>query len=323
MTRQTTYRGVRAALVLASVLVLASAAHAGGTRIEKQLELAPGGSFSLDTSGGSVILTGDSADGVHVVVTSSRDDLESLYDFQWEAAGDEVAIRAKRRSKITGWFKSSGSMKWVISVPHDTQVAIDTSGGRISVSDVRGEVLLDTSGGGIDARNIDGTVNADTSGGGIEVVDIRGDAMLDTSGGGIVARGVSGSVDADTSGGPIKIHDAGGDIRADTSGGGIEILGAAGLVEAETSGGGITLTLAPGNAAGGSVESSGGSIHVTLDPAVAINLDAECSGGSVVTEIPVTVQGSVGKSRLNGTMNGGGETLRVRTSGGGIKIKSL
>jgi hypothetical protein len=49
--------------------------------------------------------------------------------------------------------------------------------------------------------------------------------------------------------------------------------------------------------------------------------DASSSGGNVDSDLPVTVRGKIKKDSLHGTLNGGGELLRLRSSGGGITIE--
>jgi hypothetical protein len=61
---------------------------------------------------------------------------------------------------------------------------------------------------------------------------------------------------------------------------------------------------------------------VELDPSAGFELDAVASGGSVEFDVPVTVQGRVSESAVRGTIGAGGETLRIRSSGGGIRIRS-
>ena len=83
----------------------------------------------------------------------------------------------------------------------------------------------------------------------------------------------------------------------------------------------IEATFARGNARGGSLETSGGGIEVSLDPSVGLRIEA--SGNSVHADLPIKVQGSVTRGRLQGTMGSGGELLRLHTSGGGVRIQGL
>ena len=313
-------RGSRWILAFGALLCVAGFPAAAETRIERELALEPGGSFVLDTDTGSVEVTGGAASGARVEIVASRDDFEALYEVTFEERPGEAVVRVHKRNRMTGWLKSSGSTKFRIEVPERTKVDVDTAGGSIEAQNLAAPAQLDTSGGSIRATAIRGELSVDTSGGSIQIEDVDGDVSADTSGGSITIRGVRGKVGADTSGGGITIEDVTGDIAADTSGGAVKIAEAGGHVTASSSGGPIRVSFASGNAAGGSLETSGGGITVEVDPSVGLEIDAYSSGGAVDCELPVTVQGKVSRTSLTGRLGSGGETLKLRTSGGGVDI---
>ena len=305
------------------VLLVLPVAAMAGTRIEKKLDLSSGGTFRLDTDSGSVSIVGESSDGAEVVLTSKRDDIEEHFKLSFDDSGNEVRVRVERRgSRVFNWFRSGPSMHFEVKVPKDVRVFIDTSGGRIELEALDDDVDLNTSGGSITVEDVRGKVVADTSGGAIRVREVWGDVRADTSGGSISISKIDGNVVADTSGGSISMDDVSGDIVADTSGGGISIEEAGGSVRADTSGGPVTVAFSPGNSSGGSLSSSGGRVTARIDPSVGLDIDASTSGGSVRSDIPVTIRGSVSKSSLRGKLNGGGAVLKLRSSGGGIRIES-
>ncbi len=302
------------------LLVSAFATHAG-TRIERELKLGPGGVVVLDASGGSIQVVGSSRSTVRVVITAKRD-IEDDHAVEFGEQAGRVTVRVERKNDVSHWFSWRGAgLRLEVEVPADAKLEVDTSGGSIDVESVRGELRLSTSGGSIHATEVGGAVFADTSGGAIEIENAGGDVRAESSGGGIRIRGAKGSVLADTSGGGIEIEDAGGDVRAETSGGGIQVLAARGRVEADTSGGPVRVEFAPGNARGGSLSSSGGGVTVSVDPGVGLEVDASTSGGRVVADIPVRVHGEISKSELRGTIGSGGALLKLRSSGGGIRIE--
>jgi hypothetical protein len=57
---------------------------------------------------------------------------------------------------------------------------------------------------------------------------------------------------------------------------------------------------------------------------VGFKLDASTSGGDVDAEgLTLTIEkGGVGKSKLIGDVNGGGPRLKLRSSGGDIKVRA-
>lgn len=302
-------RSVVRTAVLAATALLALSAVAAESRIEKNLKLAPGGRFVLDSHSGSVEVTGAARDGVRVVITSDAPDLAEKWTFEVQEIQGEARLIARRngteKSSWFGWSNGGRSPKFVVEVPSKADVEIDTGGGSVAV------------------RAVDGAVAVDTSGGSIQVEKVRGNAKLDTAGGSIRVDGLEGALLAETSGGSIRVANVSGDIQVDTSGGSISLDSVAGLVDAETSGGSISATFTKGNNRGGRLETSGGSIRVALDPSIDLRIDAEASGGGVASDVPLATTVSKSRSHLSGAMGKGGATLRVETSGGSVRIEPL
>jgi hypothetical protein len=61
-------------------------------------------------------------------------------------------------------------------------------------------------------------------------------------------------------------------------------------------------------------------VRAEIDPGAKVSIDASASGGSVNSDVPVTIQGKIESHSLRGDMNGGGAVLRLRSSGGGVRI---
>lgn len=312
---------VAAALALSAALTAAAPAQAE-SRIEKTLRLEPGGTFSLRTELGRVRVRGTNRSGARIVVTSKRDDLNDLFRFQFEEGSGSVTVVARKKHPISSFFGNSGnSVSFEVEIPSRTRVDVDTSGGSISTTSIESDVKLETSGGAIEVREQTGDVSAHTSGGSITLSRITGKCRVETSGGGITADALTGSIDAETSGGSIHFDGVTGDIHAHSSGGGIRIREAGGRVDADTSGGSVEVAFARANARGGRIESSGGGVSVSVDPGVGLAIDA--SGNSVDSDVPLTVRGEISRRHIQGVLGRGGETLRLRTSGGSVHIKPL
>ena len=288
-----------AALIIAALAPLAQAS----SRIEKNLKLEPKGRFVLESEVGSVTLTGRSSSGAHVLITSNREDLESVYDISFEENPGSASVILRRKDHW-GWREHT-SVHFEVEIPSQTQTEIRTGGGSIGLSNLRGDSELRTSGGTIEISGLAGRLEAKTSGGSIHLQEVDGDTRVDTSGGSIEANSIDGSLTAHTSGGPIRVDRV------------------TGYVKAETSGGPISVNFGRGNTHGGALETSGGSIEVELDHSANLEIDASTSGGSVTSDLPIRVVGKISSSSLHGSLGSGGETLRLHTSGGSIHIRSL
>lgn len=308
-----------------ALLVLASPAWAE-FRLDRMLTLAPGGAFSLRAEAGAVTVIGDSASGVTVTVTSSRNDLDDDMDFAFEAEPGLVRVVGSwRKSRVSTWldlWRSAGNLRFEVHVPRDTSVTVDTAGGSIRVSTLQGPVSARTSGGALQVHDIAGDLEARTSGGPIRVDRVSGAVGATTSGGAIQVTAVGGDVRASTSGGPISLDAIRGDVQARTSGGAIRVRQAGGRVEARTSGGPVSVDFSTGNNQGGTISTSGGGVSAAVDPAAALSIDAATSGGRVSSDLALTVRGGFDRNAVRGDLNGGGSTLRLRTSGGPIRISA-
>jgi DUF4097 and DUF4098 domain-containing protein YvlB len=297
-------RIARASWITIGMLALAIPTFAG-SRIEKTLALNPGGRFVLDSESGSVSVTGSNEPGAKVVITSNRDDLQDRFDFSFDEKPGVVRVLARQHQHFHFLSFDNLNLHFEVRVPKETILNIKTAGGGIEINSMGSEADLETSGGPITVSGLTGRLGAHTSGGGIRVQETKGDSELRTSGGGIEVDSVDGSLVARTSGGSIHIQRV------------------TGRVDAHTSGGGITAVLSKKNAHGGVLETSGGSISVAIDPAANLEIDASTSGGSVQTDLPIRVVGTISRHGLRGTMGSGGETLRLRTSGGSIHLRPL
>jgi hypothetical protein len=226
-------------------------------------------------------------------------------------------------------------------------ISAETGGGSIDVGTVGGDLTLRTGGGGIRVGSAKGKINAETGGGSVVVVSGLQGAVLQTGGGSIEVQRCAGSLKVTTGGGSIDLGEIGGPAQIETGGGSIRLTSATGAVRAETGGGSITLngvTAAKAETGAGGIvakfvsgadrtdsvlETSAGDITVYLAPTLNITIRAsiELANGhrihSDFSEIRVTTEGGQwgpGTATAEGNLNGGGPTLKVRTTTGDISF---
>lgn len=235
--------------------------------------------------------------------------------------------RINDRVSLWSLFRSGSSsrndVKFTVTVPASFHARLKTSGGGITINDLTGTVNARTSGGGLRFARVRGPLDGHTSGGGIRVADCEGAIKISTSGGGIDVNGGSGQLDGDTSGGSVTVRNFRGPARVETSGGGITIENVAGKVDGSTSGGSISAVFSTPPAGEVKLHTSGGGVTMRVADTAAFNLDASTSGGGVSTDLPVTVSGKIDRSRLRGTVNGGGQLVVLRSSGGSIRVTRI
>lgn len=328
---------VRFASLLGVCLVVCSfAAHAAEKRLDRTFTVAPGGRLTIDADGSDLRVEGTSGNqvAVHVLITGSERFLKRL-TLSAEQSGNDVALLAKQEGTwlTFGWNNNGGTIE--VKVPRDYNIDIRTSGGDMTVGQLQGEARGKTSGGDIRVADIHGPVDMQTSGGDVRVEQVEGSTRLSTSGGDIEIARLTGDLDAKTSGGYIHLDDITGKVLARTSSGNVIASGVRGdsdlktsggdiratidgKIAAHTSGGDVTAELVGANR-GISVSSSGGDLTVRVPKGTTGELNAATSGGSVRSELPVTTT-EMGDHKLTGTLNGGGNAIYARTSGGSIKV---
>lgn len=273
-------------LAIALVLIAASPIDAAEKRLDRTFEVSPGGTLVVDADSASVRVSGTDTNQVTVRM-SIRDSEEDLAKTTLEAVqsstGVTVTMRRERKSSWFNWGSWNSEQEIEVTVPRRYGVSVRTGGG------------------GIELRDSIGTANLRTSGGDITAKNVTGDIELRTSGGGILAEAIRGNVDAYTSGGDVRLLQVDGRIKGNTSGGSVRCA----LV---------------GSNRGISATTSGGDIELTLPRAATGNVEASTSGGDISSDLPVTAT-LLKDDHLRGTLNGGGESIVARTSGGSIRLR--
>lgn len=301
--------------LLATSAVVASAAIERD--VEKSFPVSGAGTLKVETQGGAIRVTTSNEAVVKVTARqrirastdAEADEILKKLELTMEQEGNDVRVVSKYEKRPSGFRFGSWppvNVDIVVSVPADFAANLRTSGGGITIGDLKGKVDARTSGGAVKMGKMGGQVNAHTSGGSISLEEAQGAVELETSGGNITAGRVAGSARLSTSGGNIRIDSATSALRAHTSGGSIRATIVGPLTE------------------DCSLETSGGSVRVAVDKTAAFRLDAVTSGGDVDVEgVPLTLEKVTrSRGRLAGNVNGGGPLLRVRSSGGGVSVRA-
>ena len=224
-----------------------------------------------------------------------------------------------------------------------------TAGGHINAGYIRGEANLHSGGGHVRAAGIGGKAELTTEGGNITVGKAGSFVAVKTGGGQIDFGEVRGSVHAQTGGGGIRVMYVSGPMDVESSGGSICLTRVSGTVRAETGSGTITAWINPEasgigsssapRAANASVSLNGasqlisgeGDIVVFLPRNLAANIEAIVEHGgehrieadpALALQIAKSAQ-SNGPLKAIAALNGGGPLLKLKTTGGKIKLQYL
>ena len=158
-------------------------------------------------------------------------------------------------------------------------------------------------------------------------VQVPAETALDlhSSDGHINVDGTTGGARIDTGDGAVEVRNFSGSIRARTGDGHITVDGVLNEVYLHSGDGRIELTARPGSKMDRSwlIRTSDGRVEVHLPDDFAAELYAHTGDGRITLDIPVTVNGSMERSRVRGKMNGGGELLEISTGDGSIRVGRL
>ncbi len=249
------------ALTMATFLFVSSV-EAGTLKetLDQTLAFSQGSSLEVENTNGEIVIATWDRDEIRIEALkkargSSANDLQAALDaleVSIEETVNGVSIETRFPGKGSpGWSRNRTSLNvdYLITIPHQANLDLETVNGDVRVSDVFGELVIETTNGGIDVKNSGGRVSASSTNGGIavelsEVTD--GEEMrFETTNGGVrlslpasiraslTARTTNGSITTDF---PIavqgKIHrtrlegdinSGGGKIDIRTTNGGIQI----------------------------------------------------------------------------------------------------
>lgn len=145
---------------------------------------------------------------------------------------------------------------------------------------------------------------------------------LHSGDGHISVNGVSSQARLDTGDGHISVQNFNGGLKAHTGDGHMSIDGVFTNIDLRTGDGHIDLTVRPGSkmASGWLIHTSDGRVEARLPQDFAAEIYAQTGDGHIQLDLPVTVNGSIERSRIRGKLNGGGPLLEISTGDGSIRI---
>jgi len=142
------------------------------------------------------------------------------------------------------------------------------------------------------------------------------------------------NVDLSAHNGGISINGVDGNLQFETTNGGVALSNIAGSVKGRTTNGGVHVKLegSTWKGSGLDVATSNGGVHLELPQTYAARIETGTVNGGFQSSIPalnVTTENVVGNegyrrrpTRISTAINGGGPTIKVTTTNGGVHISS-
>ncbi|MGZ8537569.1 MAG: DUF4097 family beta strand repeat-containing protein [Flavisolibacter sp.] len=299
----------------------------------------------VETSGGSISVTGGSEARIDVYVTPNngkenlskeeiKQRLEEKYDVVINISNGKLEATAKPKERKMDWKKAL-SISFKVFVPQSVSTELHTSGGSISLNNLSGNQDFSTSGGSLAIDKVTGKIHGRTSGGSIDIEDSKSEIDLNTSGGSITAKNCEGTIKLRTSGGSLSLNDLNGTISANTSGGSVGGKNIKGELEAHTSGGNIHFNdlycSLETSTSGGNIDiafkeigkfikvsNSGGNIALEIPKGKGLDLKLEAN--SIKTDKLENFSGNLDDDEISGKLNGGGVSVKVHAGSGRISL---
>jgi hypothetical protein len=145
---------------------------------------------------------------------------------------------------------------------------------------------------------------------------------LHTGDGSMTVNGAKGDLRFHTGDGSIEARGLDGRLTASTGDGSVNIEGRFDLLDLHTGDGAIEASAKAGSTTAGpwSVRTGDGGVTLRVPADFRANIDARTGDGGITVDLPLTVSGTLKRTHVVGTVNGGGGALTLRTGDGAIRI---
>ena len=283
----TLHQSIIISMALVATGLYAVTAHADD--YAKTFTVSNRASVHIDTDDGSVnVSTGDNKQ-VEFRVEYEGYQLHKSLEIESNQHGDEIELTARIPH---GWHFSTGTRRKLhveVRMPKDADLQVRTGDGSIKAS------------------NVTGTIDLHSGDGALTVSALKGEIRLHTGDGSIDASDLDGKCDATSGDGRIRI------------------AGRFDVLSARSGDGSVGVEALHGSKldSSWSISSGDGSIDVAVPADLPASIEASSGEGHITSDIPITMEGVMSKSRIRGKMNGGGSTLTIHTGEGSIHLKQV
>jgi putative adhesin len=271
-------------------------------------------SLTVADDAGGITVTGADVETVQVkVIKTAYDSTQARADeevktvkYKVEQTGNTITLKYEL-PKSMNFSNNVNTVDFIVTVPNETTVDVNTSFGDVNVADIKGDADIVTTFGEVTVENVEGGLSISNSNGDMNASSIDSgnkDISLNSEFGGLTLKSANGkNVTLESNSGTITLRDvrATNGITTQTDFGNITIEnGASDTLSTKSSNGAVSLIKVKVNK-DIRVENEFGEIE--LEQAFAASYDLHTNGGSI------TVDGAKGK-------------LKAESEFGGIKIEN-
>lgn len=219
----------------------------------------------IEVSGGWLDVSYDGGFGSEVKVQAYLESNDEDQDIIFVTVGDVLKISYERKSNSSSWgnnrnkgfIKINGPMAVVLDIKNSSgTISVDgvtndetnlgVSSGKVSASNIKGNLNVKASSGSLVLDEIDGNVSAGVTSGNADITNVSGNVDYESTSGSLEADSVDGLLNASLTSGNAKLSNIGslgelkftsGNIRASNSGlsGNTRLNGTSGSFRIQTS----------------------------------------------------------------------------------------
>lgn len=283
---ETFWRAAAIGLV-AGAVVLGNGGAARADEVAKTFQVSGHAKVRVETDDGSVrVSTGDIKQvEIRVVYTGYK--LDRDLHVSTTQNGDSVEVVARTGGgSFWDWGVRHSSLRVEVHMPKDSDLSVKSGDGSV------------------EADSVNGNMDVTTGDGSVRVDGAKGYIRLHSGDGSIDARGLDGTVDASSGDGHISLEGRFDGLRIKTGDGSVTARAAAGSKVASS----------------WTIHTGDGSVDLEIPGDLSANIDASTHDGHISSGLPMTMEGTFSSSKIQGKLNGGGQTLEIRTGDGSIRL---
>jgi|GEM_PF-646843 len=273
--------------------------------ISERFGVKEGSTLIVDITHADVTIVTGSGNEAEVEVTLESNRMsrarERFEEMNWQVRQEDgdIVVTAE---EVRGWNNWNFDVDVTVHIP------------------ARFNIDMETSHGDIDLGSIEGEVSVVTSHGDVELGDVMSSRIwVKSSHGDIEGRTLNaGIIELQTSHADIELDAVEAkEFNATTSHADVEIGTLYGQSRIRTSHGDVQIALA--DDMGADIETQHGDVDIEI--AEGARMDLDLRGGEVEVSRGLDVNGRISEESVDGSVNGGGATLRIRTTHGEIYVR--
>ena len=276
---------------------------------------------------------------IHAEIHASGRDREDAEQIANRTAieTDTSAGVAIRTHYPEGFHNASYYVRYQLTIPEDSPLAVRSSFGSVSVTGLRADGDIRASHGAVALRDGKGSQTIGNSFGAVEVTGNAGEVVItNTNGavrvadcgpavitnafGAVLVKNAAGSVTVKSKNGSVNVSNSqGADVKM--SFGAVILTGISGPVQVENQYGAVELSgLKTGECQPVRILTSYSPIRIRMNGSPNYRISARTSYSKIHTDFPLKISGSLSNDDVSGTIGNGGCEMNLNSSYGPIEI---